>query len=161
MLDDIRAQVGVDNLTSCCSRDGCEVSLENVPNDRVIVDVDLAFPALEITGERCDFVVFIGDNGTGLVAVPVELKSGNLEIAKLVRQLRRGARFVETIVKISSPPVCRPILIHGRPLSDKNRKRLNRLKVEFMGLELTIKTARCNRPRNLSVALGMQDGQVD
>lgn len=155
MLREIRTLVGNENLTSCCSRDGCQVSLQNIPDDRVIVDVDLAFPALRISGERCDFIIFVCSEEVGVVSIPVELKSGNPDIAKAVRQLRSGARFVEMSVAANPAPICRPILIHGRSLSERERKRLNRLKVKFGNLNLTIKTARCGELGNLSVALKM------
>ena len=129
--------------------------MNDIPDDQVIIDVDLAFPALGVSRERCDFIVFVCNELGGVVSIPVELKSGNPDISKAVRQLRNGARFVETNVATNPRPICRPILIHGRALSPSQRKRLNKLKVKFGDLKLTIKTARCGRQRNLSVALEM------
>ena len=68
-LEDIRLQIGAENLTDVCSRDGCEVSLTDVPRDRIIVDADLAFPAHGDTGERCDFIVFIISSDRNLLGV--------------------------------------------------------------------------------------------
>ena len=153
VLDGICAEVGAENLADSCNRDGCEVFLTDVPTDRIIVDADLAFPAHEWKGERCDFIVFLFDSDANLRAVPVELKSGSVPIAKTIRQLRKGADFVDRFGPKDPPPVCRPILIHGRRISFKERKRLNRLKIAFRGLELTIKTARCGHQGNLALAL--------
>ena len=153
VLDDIRSRVGAKNLTTNCSRDDCEVCMADVPPERIIVDADLAFPAHLLSGERCDFIVFLIDNDGNLRALPIELKSGSVPIAKAVRQLRQGAVFVDRFGPDTPSPVCRPILFHGRPLNFRDRKRLNRLKVPFRGLELTIKTARCGTERNLDRAL--------
>ena len=155
VLNDIRVLVGVDNLADSCNRDGCEVSMADVPHDRVIVDADLAFPAHNWEGERCDFVVFLFGIDGGLRAVPIELKSGGVPISKTIRQLRRGAEFADQFGPHDPTPVCRPILIHGGLISSRDRKRLNRLKVSFRGLELTIKMARCGSDGNLALALEM------
>ena len=154
-LNDIRSQIGAENLAASCNRDGCEVSLSDVPPDRIIIDADLAFPAHKCKGERCDFIVFLCYGDCRLRAAPIELKSGEVPIAKSVRQLRKGAKFIEKFGPKEPLTVCRPILIHGRSLSMRDRTRLNRLKVSFRGLKLTIKTARCGEPRNLAFALGM------
>lgn len=45
VLDEIRSQVGADNLSNSCSRDGCQVSMADVPSRRVVIDADRAFPA--------------------------------------------------------------------------------------------------------------------
>jgi hypothetical protein len=153
VLDAIRTEVGADNLAVSCNRDECDVFLADLPTDRIIIDADLAFPAHGWEGERCDFVVFLFGSDANLYAVPVELKSGSIPIAKTVRQLRKGAEFVDRFGPEEPPPACRPILIHGRRISFRERKRLNRLKVTFRGLELTIKTARCGHPGNLALAL--------
>ena len=153
VLDDIRSQVGAENLVTACSRDDCEVCMTDVPQERIIVDADLAFPAHAMGGERCDFIVFLLDHDGNLRALPLELKSGSVAVQKAVRQLRRGALFVDRFGPDDPSPVCRPILIHGRPLTFHDRKRLNRLKVRYRGLELTIKTARCGTERNLAQAL--------
>lgn len=153
VLDDIRSHVGSANLVTDCSRDGCEVSMTNVPSSRIIFDADLAFPAHKYAGERCDFIVFLLDDGGDLCALPIELKSGAVPIAKAVRQLRRGADFVDRFGPDDPSPVCRPILIHGRSLSFRDRKRLNRLKVRYRGLDLTIKTTRCGTEGNLALVL--------
>ena len=155
VLDGIRLRIGTDNLTHSCDRNGCEVSMIDVPRDRVIVDADLAFLAHDQQGERCDFVVFFVSADRNLYAVPIELKSGGIPVAKTVRQLRKGAEFADRFAPEDPSPVCRPILIHGHPLTFRDRKRLNRLKVAFRGLELTVKTARCGFPRNLATALEM------
>ena len=157
VLNQIRSQVGAENLSNSCKREGCRVSLEDVPSHRVVVDADKAFPARKIGGKRCDYVLFFlnADSDT-LLAVPIELKSGGVKsVSEVSEQLQRGAEFAERFAPEAIESLCLPVLFHGGNIHEKQRKTLNRTKVRFRGLKLTIKTARCNRPKNLASALGM------
>ena len=156
VLNAIRSQVGEESLSDSCKREGCRVSLEDVPSRRVVVDADKAFPAHEIEGNRCDYVLFFVNPATNtLLAVPIELKSGGVKSAsEASEQLQGGAEFAERFASLAASYICHPVLFHGGSLHEKQRKTLNRTKIRFCGLQLTIKTARCNRPKNLASALG-------
>ena len=150
-LDGIRAKVGAKNCGKSCSRGGCRVYLTDVPTDRVIVDADKAFSAQGREGKRCDFILFV-DRGDGrLLAAPVELKSGQADVSKAIEQLRGGADFTACFAPPNAD--CRPILFHGGGLHRTERAELNRAKIAFRGLGLTVKTAKCGQSRNLASAL--------
>ena len=158
VLDRIRSKVGTSNVSDSCSRDKCRVNMTGVPAPRVVVDVDCAFPPGRAEGSQCDYVLFFVASGAGrLVAAPIELKSGGVDASTATAQLQQGARVVERVVKEVSPAesdtVCLPILFHGKSIHPQQRKALNRAKVRFRDQDLTIKTARCGRPRNLAQAL--------
>ncbi len=130
--------------------------MEDVPSPRVVVDADRAFPAHGMEGKRCDYVLFfVGGSKDTLFGVPMELKSGTVDASEVSEQLRRGAEFVRRFTTRGSKSICHPVLFHGKGIHPKQRKTLNRAKVRFRGRELTITTARCNRPRNLSRVLEM------
>ena len=149
VLDRIRGKVGKDNLSESVSRDECGVDSTGLPIRRVIVDADRAFPAHRWTGSRCDFVIFFGDaDERRVVTVPLELKSGRVDVSQASAQLQRGADFAAHFVP--STAVCHPVLIHGKKI---NLRQLNRAKVKFRDMRLTIRTARCNRGGNLALAL--------
>ena len=155
VLDGIRSQVGTENLSNSCRRDGCRVSMKDVPSHRVLVDADLAFPAHAMKGRRCDYVLFfIAADKETLVTVPIEIKSGGVDASEASEQLQRGAEFAHCFAPQTSEASCHPVLFHGESIHPKQRKTLNRTKVLFRGLQLTIKTARCNRPKNLARVLG-------
>ena len=154
VLDKIQSQVGADNLSSSCSRDGCQVSMADVPSRRVVIDADRAFPAHQMEeGKQCDYILFFTSQDT-LFAVPMELKSGGVDASAVSEQLQRGAEFAAHFVPTAFRTICHPVLFHGKSIHPKQRKTLNRAKVLFHGRQLTIKTARCNQPRNLARALG-------
>lgn len=128
--------------------------MTGVPSPRIVVDADRAFPAHGVQGKRCDFLLFFVVAGADtLVAAPIELKSGEVDASTASEQLQRGASFADRVAPAGSETVCRPILFHGKGIHSQQRKALNRAKVLFRGQRLTIKTARCNRPRNLAQAL--------
>lgn len=154
VLDKIQSQVGADNLSSSCSRDGCQVSMADVPSRRVVIDADRAFPAHQMEeGKQCDYILFFTNQDT-LFAVPMELKSGGVDASAVSEQLQRGAEFAARFVPTAFRTICHPVLFHGKSIHPKQRKTLNRAKVLFRGRQLTIKTARCNQPKNLARALG-------
>ena len=155
VLEGIRADIGVEYCCKSCSREGCQVFLEGVPRERVIVDAERAFEARRHKGKRCDFIVFLVGSAGELLTAPIELKSGRVDVSDAVQQLQEGATISDSIATKASGAVCRPILIHGHGLHSNDRKKLNRAKVLFRGVRLTVLTVRCGRPRNLAIALGM------
>ena len=160
----IRAQVGTENLSESCSRDGCLVCMTDVPFPRIVVDVDLASRTPEIAGKRCDYILyFTRSDCDTLVMVPIELKSGGVNASTAStasKQLQRGVELAEHFMRnrINVRSVCHPVLFHGKHIHEKIRKALNRAKVEFRGRQLTIKTARCGQPRNLANVLAGEIG---
>ena len=131
--------------------------MEDVARCRVIVDADLAFEAHNVSGSRCDYIVFLADSDTSAVVVPMELKSGGVDASEVAEQLQCGADFADRLVPRSNGEIrFRPVLFHGRRIHKKQLNTLNRTKVRFRGRDLTIQTGRCNRPRNLANVLGAQ-----
>ena len=111
-----------------------------------------------MSGKHCDFVLFFSsDAGETLLTVPIELKSGDVDASEASEQLQRGADFAVRFAPKTINSACRPILLHGKSIHPKQRKTLNRAKVRYHSLDLTIKTARCNRPQNLAHALEEKD----
>lgn len=49
VLRDIRERIGEINLINSCSGRGCRVDMAGVPRERVVIDVDAAFPGNRIT----------------------------------------------------------------------------------------------------------------
>ena len=153
VLDGIRAAVGADNCCESCSRDGCRVSLEGVPRERIVVDADRAFTAHNTPGKRCDFILFVLEDDRRIFAAPIELKSGRVDVSDASEQLQGGAAFAERFAPKGSGVVCRPILFHGKRIDRNDLSKLNRTKIRFRSVNLTVKTSRCNRLRNLAGAL--------
>ena len=155
-LTGIGKKVGEENLSQSCSGDGCRVYMTDVPSPRVIVDMERVFRSRRLAGKRCDFVLFFQKTRNAPVIVPVELKGGGVDASQVAEQLQAGAEFAARVVSKTSDPTFRPILFHGQGLHPKQRRDINRAKVRIQGVEVSIKTARCGRPRNLAQALSPQ-----
>lgn len=153
VLDGIRVGIGAENCCETCSRDGCRVSLKDVPHERIVVDADKAFYAHGHRGKRCDFILFVLGGGGKLVVAPIELKSGRVGVSDALKQLQQGAAFAERFVPEASEAACRPVLFHGSGIHRTDRSRFNREKIRFRGVDVTVKTGRCDRTRNLAGAL--------
>lgn len=153
VLDTIRSRIGEENLSRSHRREGCRVYLDGVPSQRITVDADLAFPAKEFEGSRCDLILFLFDSDGKLVTVPTELKGGNVNASEVHEQLQQGANFAIRVALQGIESDCLPILFYGKRIHPKQLRTLNRLKVIFRGQRLTVKIARCNRPGNLALAL--------
>ena len=61
ILVNIREEIGEVNLINSCGGRGCRVDMVDVPSERIIVNVDTAFPAHQIAGKRCDRILVYGD----------------------------------------------------------------------------------------------------
>lgn len=156
VLGRIRSEAEAGHLSESCSRGGCQVSMTDVPRSRVIVDLDRALPPGTTREKRCDYVLFlVGVRQEALVMMPMELKSGGFHATAAAEQLQQGAEFADELIQDYSGPksICHPVLFHGKGIHEKELKSLNRAKVRFRGRQLTIKTARCGRPRNLAAVL--------
>ena len=155
VLYGIRAKIGAENCCEFCTRDRCRVSLKDIPRERIVVDADKAFEAHGCSGKRCDFILFTPGSGGKLFVVPIELKSGGFDVSSALEQLQEGATFAEEFARCATNAVCRPVLIHGRGMHRMDLSRLNLKKIWFRGVGLTVKTQRCDRPRNLAYALAI------
>ena len=155
VLDRIRDMIGRECTTDSCSRDDCDVDMKTPHGKLLVVDADKAFPFFQIRGKKCDLVLFLEGANEILVAAPVELKSGSwIRADHAAEQLVAGAAFADCFAPPDVDVVCVPILFHCGTLGHQRRKALERHKIEFRGRSVTIRTARCGRPRNLAAALG-------
>ena len=128
--------------------------MEGVPDQRILVDADKAFEDHRIEGKRCDYLLLLCKaDDDALMAVPIELKGGGVDVSDVREQLQGGADFINSLALQGTRALCRPVLIHQRSLHPKEHKELNRHKIQFQGRPRTIRIARCNRPRNLATAL--------
>lgn len=153
-LEEIRQWVGNRNATSY-TKEGCRVSMANIPSDRVVLDVDLAFPTDRANTNQCDFIlVYMQSTQNSLAGVPMELKSGKVDASEAVAQLQEGARIVDRYTPKDVEMHLIPVLIHGGSVHRSQRNRLRTSRIRFRGEEFPINTTRCSHQGNLAQALG-------
>ena len=152
-LEEVRRWVGNRSATSYI-REGCRVSMANIPSERVVLDVDLAFPTGRTDTNQCDFVLFYIDTvQNNLVGVPMELKRGDVDASEAVAQLQEGARIVDSCTPNDVEMNLVLVLVHGGSMHRSQRNRLRTSRIRFRGEEFPINTARCGHQGNLAQAL--------
>ena len=153
-LEEIRQWVGNRKATSPYTKEGCRVSMANIPSERVVLDVDLAFPTGRTDTNQCDFVLFyIDTTQSSLVGVPMELKRGDVDASEAIAQLQEGARIVDNGTPTDVEMDIVLVLVHGGSMHRSQRSRLKAARVRFRGTEFPINTARCGHQGNLAQTL--------
>lgn len=153
-LNEIRRRMGEENLTNSCSGRNCQVDIDNVPKERVVVDVDLAFEAHGETGKHCDRILcYITPTQNYLVVALIELKSGTFKASDVGDQLRNSAKFAHNLVPKDCEIICVPILFHGSGNHKSQFRKLRREKINFGGKLNLISKDNCGAPKNLANVL--------
>ncbi len=152
-LEEIRQWVGDNEATSPYTKEGCRVSMANIPSERVVLDVDLVVPTGRSGTNQCDFVLFYIDVAqNSLVGVPLELK-GSPDASKITKQLQAGAHIIDRLVPSTVKTDCVPVTFHRRKIHKAQLKKLKTSRVTFRGEEFPINTTRCGYEGNLAQAL--------
>ena len=154
VLNEIRTRLGEENLTNSCGVRNCRVDMTDIPGDRVVVDVDLAFAAHARTGKHCDRILFYENRiQNSLVVVLIEHKGGTFNSATdVAEQLQGGANFVKGFIPTGIKTICIPLLFHGGGSHRAQRDKLKRLKVGLTQKQ-PISLGKCGAPKNLANVL--------
>ena len=158
-LTHIREQVSPHSLTDECGGEKCKVYLtDDIPKERVVINVEKEFDARGESRKRCDRLLFYGNKNT-LVAVPIELKSGKADESDVREKLENSLKFAATLApdrKGSGETVYVPVLFHGRGINWTNPKNRRQLTVNFQGKPVLVLIGRCGRERNLANLLSQR-----
>ncbi len=158
VLGEIRERVGEENLINSCSGRGCRVDMAGVPRERIVIDVDMAFPANRIIGKRCDRILIYGDTVKNrLVMVIIELKSGTFKATDVFEQLQGSVDLFSDLIPRVLETTCIPILFHGKGVSKLQLKDINRTPVRFRNQRFPIRLRKCGVPKNLVNVLSQSD----
>ena len=118
--------VSSDSLTNSCSGEGCTVHLDDIPTERVIINIEKEFDARGESGKRCDQMLFYGNKNTFL-AVPIELKGrGKGDESQVLEQLKSGLEFAATLVSDLKEAVYVPIVFTKSGIKSRNPRQQNR-----------------------------------
>ncbi|MDE0484106.1 MAG: hypothetical protein OXI67_16125 [Candidatus Poribacteria bacterium] len=159
-LNEIRRRVSEENLTNSCGSSNCRVDTDNVPRERVVVNVDLAFEAHGGVVKHCDKILFyISSTENYLVVVLIEHKGGTFNSAtEIAEQLQGGADFakdkiMKDIIPVDIKTICVPALFHGSGSHQSQFKKLRRQKIQFGNRKFPISKDRCGASKNLANVL--------
>ena len=151
-LVEIRKRVGKNAATSY-TKDGCSVSMANIPSERALLDVDLAFPPDRTERNQCDYILFYVDtNQDCLIGVPMELKSGDVKASNVVAQLQEGAKIVDDFTPRNIDIELISILVHDG-IHKAQSERLKISRIRFRGSRIPINRTTCGYTGNIAEAL--------
>ena len=152
-LEEIRQSVG-DRKATSYTKKGCRVSMADLPSDRIVLDVDLAFSTDKAETNQCDFIFFyIDTDQSSIVGVPMELKGGDVDASDAIAQLREGARIVDNFAPRNVAIDLVLVLVHADGIHKAQFEKLRDSRIRFRGAEFPINTARCGHQGNLAQAL--------
>lgn len=148
LTHDVRARI---DDHSCLADDvvkgGCGVSLADAPKPRLVIDLDETGSPLGGAQSKCDYLLFADPS----LVVPIEIKDGAPNVAKVERQLQAGARAADDLAPRGIAVLCRPVLV-SRDLRRQQQVDLRKAAVRFRGREERVRRVACGD--SLADALG-------
>ena len=151
-LTHIRGQVSPDSLTNSCSGERCTVHLDDIPMERVVINVEKEFESRRDDRKRADCLLFYGNKNT-FVSVPIERKSGKAKESEVREKLENSLKFTATLApdpKRSGKTVYVPVLFDGRGINRTNPRSRRQFTVNFQGKSVRVLIGRCGRKKNLA-----------
>ena len=126
-------------------RKECEISLDDAPPSRVVIDFDKPGSPLGKSATRCEYLLVADREGGGGWVVPMEFKSSRMKVSKVAEQLRAGARVAEELVPKASPISFRPVAVVYEPVNKKQRRDLKHPgnAVRYRGCREPVRVLRC------------------
>lgn len=140
----LRSRVSDDRLvTGRLNKDGCRVSLQEISQDRVIVDLDKPGSPLSQSDARCDYLLVVeGNSGGPEWIVVLELKKGSLDVSKVTGQLQAGAKTAERLTDASIPRAFRPVAAVGS-VPKGQRRALKTINITLRGKQEMPRLLKC------------------
>lgn len=145
LVDAARALVSEECLVEKCDKNGCSVSLKDVPQPHVVIDLDRPNSLVRQNQIRCDYLFVADKYGSGGWVVPMEFKNSDMRVSKVVKQLQAGARAAEKLASGRSGISFRPVAV-VRGFHSRQRKELKREsnEVSFRGCRERVHVLVCD-----------------
>ncbi len=149
LVEAVRSKVSNGSFASKCYKDGCGLSLQNVPKQHLLVDFDkLDVPSGKET-KRCDYLfVSDGDSDNQPYFAPIELKRGRLDVSDVVAQIKAEVGIAKGFFSKKTAFSFRPVAACGGKATKIEIKRVReeRNKISFHGRRESIRLIRCRNP---------------
>lgn len=138
----VRDQVSEGCLVARCRKEGCSISLREVPAARLIIDCDHQDAPLDRNRKHCDYLFFADATDGADWIIPMEFKGGQVKVGSTVRQLQAGARTIERLVPQHKEVRFRPTAVH-KGIHSQQRRQLKRRPVHFHGRSVIVRLLPC------------------
>ena len=126
-------------------RKDCEISLEDAPEPRVVIDFDKPGSPLGKSQKRCEYLFVADRDGGGGWVVPMEFKSSRMNVSRVAEQLQAGARIAERLVPRQNPISFRPVAVIYESVNKKQRRDLKEAgnAVRYRGRSEPVRVLQC------------------
>ena len=143
LVDAVRANTPQSCQATRCGKEGVSSGLGGLSGERVFVDLDCNELNINPAMRRCDFVLAYGE----AEVAAIELKSGDVELAQVARQLEGGGRIADQrlLPTNSSGLRFRPVVVYGGKFNRGKGKKPTAT-VKFRGKRYEIKAIRDGSP---------------
>ena len=148
LVDAVQARTPQSCQATRCRKEGVSADLDESLKERVLVDLDCKELNINPAMRRCDFILAYGE----AEVAAIELKSGDVELAQVARQLEGGGHIADQrLLPINSSGLrFRPVVVYGGKFNRRKGKKPTAT-VRFRGKRYEIKAIRDGSP--LSKAL--------
>ena len=142
----VRSKVSSESLAKKCYKKGCGLSLQDVPEQHLLIDFDkLDVPSGNET-KCCDYL-FVSDRDSENepYVAPIELKKGDLDVSEVVAQIKEGAAKAKDFLPKKTAFSFRPIAVCGGRADKAEREKLRKKKnkIKFHSEVEAIRLTRC------------------
>lgn len=126
-------------------RKDCEISLEDAPQPRVVIDFDKPGSPLGKRQVRCEYLFVADRAGGGGWVVPMEFKSSRMKVSKVAKQLQAGAGAAEKLVPKERRMTLCPVAVLHEGINKWQRQDLRRPDnaVQFRGCREPVRVLLC------------------
>ena len=131
--------------------DGCSVTMQSLPRERVAVDLeraaDLDTPAGLVGRDtkHCDFLFVAEEDAATVWAATLELKGASFSASDVAAQLQGGATALDKLIPREQSVRFRPVIASQR-VPKAQRASLMRQRVRFRGIWHRLVRMRCQSP---------------
>jgi len=123
-------------------KEGCRIRLEGTPRTRVAIDFDKPGSPLGQNETRCDYLFVAESSGNPGWIVPLELKSGKVDVSRATDQLQAGAEFAERLFASNRDVEFFPVIASGS-VPKAERRALQTSRVRFRQRNERIRRVTC------------------
>ena len=125
-------------------KDGCNISLNNAPRPKLVLDLDKLSCACIKNQTRCDYLFIAEPSEQPNWIVPIELKKGRPKIKDVAGQLQAGANVAASLIPENIDAKFCPVVASGEGFSKNDRQNLRDILIRFRDKTEAVCRIRCD-----------------
>lgn len=141
----VKRNISENCVSKRLNKNNCKVSLQDVPQERLIIDFDKPNAPVKHNQTCCDYLLVYERNNSPGIIIPLEMKGRSFKLSKVKQQLQTATKFVESLIPKTSDVKFFPIVASsGVPKLMNSLLKQTRYQVPFHNRNHPIRRVRCN-----------------